>query len=135
MTASPASTPAPVFVGIDVAKRSWDVHLLPTEKSMQLAADESSLQQLRAALAPLGSCLVVMEASGGYERELAAELVAAGHRVAVVNPRQVRDFARGLGQLAKTDAIDARILASSRNWSDLVPWKNSLRSRPISMRW
>jgi transposase len=111
MTASPASATTPVFVGIDVAKKSWDVHLLPAGKSMRLAAGESGLSELRTALAPWGVCHVVMEASGGYERELAAELVAAGHRVAVVNPRQVRDFARGLGQLAKTDAIDARILA------------------------
>ena len=111
MTASLESAWTPMFVGIDVAKTSWDVHLLPSEEAMKLVAGEKGLSQLRTALAPLGSCLVVMEASGGYERELAAELVAAGHRVAVVNPRQVRDFARGLGQLAKTDAIDARILA------------------------
>lgn len=111
MTASLESACTPAFVGIDVAKASWDVHLLPSEEAMKLVAGEQGLSQLRTALAPLGSCLIVMEASGGYERELAAELVAAGHRVAVVNPRQVRDFARGLGQLAKTDAIDARILA------------------------
>jgi transposase len=111
MTASTPSSLSPVFVGIDVAKKSWDVHLLPAGNSMTLAADESGLSKLRAELAPLGPCLIVMEASGGYERELAAELVAAGHRVAVVNPRQVRDFARGVGKLAKTDRIDARVLA------------------------
>jgi len=109
MTASAES--ASVFVGIDVAKKSWDVHLLPSEARMKLAADEAGVLELGTALASLGSCLIVMEASGGYERELAAELVAAGHRVAVVNPRQVRDFARGLGQMAKTDPIDARVLA------------------------
>jgi transposase len=111
MTASTENAAARVFVGVDVAKKSWDVHLLPSEKSISLVAGESGLSKLRACLAPLGSCLVVLEASGGYERELAAELVAAGHEVAVVNPRQVRDFARGVGQLAKTDRIDARVLA------------------------
>ena len=88
---------SPVFVGVDVAKKSWDVHLLPAGKSLKLAADEEGLATLVAELAPTENALVVMEASGGYERELAAELVAAGHRVAVVNPRQVRDFARGVG--------------------------------------
>lgn len=111
MTASAENASSPVFVGIDVAKKSWDVHLLPSGKSLTLLAGEAGLSELRTALAPCGSCLVVMEASGGYERELAAELVAAGHRVAVVNPRQVRDFARGLGRLAKTDSIDALVLA------------------------
>jgi transposase len=111
MTASIENASSRVFVGIDVAKKSWDAHLLPSEKSMSLVAGESGLSKLRAELAPLGSCLIVLEASGGYERELAAELVAAGHRVAVVNPRQVRDFARGLGKLAKTDRIDAHVLA------------------------
>ena len=78
---------------------------------MALGAGQAGLSKLRAELAPLGSCLIVLEASGGYERQLAAELVAAGHHVAVVNPRQVRDFASGLGKLAKTDSIDARVLA------------------------
>jgi transposase len=58
-----------------------------------------------------GSCLIVVEATGGYQRRVVAELVAAGHRVAVVNPRQVRDFARGLGILAKTDRLDALVIA------------------------
>jgi transposase len=111
MTASPENASSRVFVGVDVAKKSWDVHLLPSGKSMKLVAGESGLSKLRAELATLGSCLIVMEASGGYERELAADLVAAGHAVAVVNPRQVRDFARGVGKLAKTDPLDAAVLA------------------------
>jgi transposase len=111
MTASVEKAAPQVFVGVDVAKKSWDVRLLPSEKSMTLVAGESALAELRKELAPLDGCLIVMEASGGYERELAAELIAAGHDVAVVNPRQVRDFARGVGKLAKTDPIDARVLA------------------------
>ena len=63
------------------------------------------------ALPPAGQCLVVVEATGGYQRTVVAELVAAGHRLAVVNPRQVRDFARGLGLLAKTDRLDAQVIA------------------------
>jgi transposase len=111
MTASTENASSRVFVGVDVAKKSWDVHLLPAGKSLKLVAGESGLSKLRTELATLGPSLVVMEASGGYERELAAELVAAGHEVAVVNPRQVRDFARGMGYLAKTDPLDARVLA------------------------
>lgn len=111
MTAYAENAASRVFVGIDVAKKSWDVHLLPSEKSMSLVAGESGLSKLRQELAPLGPCLIVLEASGGYERELAADLIVAGHHVAVVNPRQVRDFARGMGKLAKTDRIDARVLA------------------------
>jgi|SoiMethySBSTD1v2_1073268.scaffolds.fasta_scaffold500641_2 transposase len=111
MTASADKASSPVFVGVDVAKRTWDVHFLPSKKSLSLSADEEALAKLRQELASAGDCLVVMEASGGYERQLAAELVAAGCQVAVVNPRQVRDFAKGVGKLAKTDRIDAAVLA------------------------
>ena len=99
------------FVGIDVSKKRWDVVILPTGKSFKFDTDEAGLEQLRKMLKPLGRCSIVLEASGGYEKRLAAELVDAGHRVARVNPRQVRDFARSLGLLAKTDRIDARVLA------------------------
>jgi len=99
------------FVGIDVSKKFWDVFLLPSRKAMKLKADEHGLNQLREALPPPGVCLIVLEASGGYEKRLAAELIDAGHKVARVNPRQVRDFARSLGRLAKTDRIDAEVLA------------------------
>lgn len=100
------------FVGIDVAKGSWDVFLLPSRQKLKCAADETGLEKLLTALRPIGSCLIVVEASGGYERRLAAELMDAGHQVARVNPRQVRDFARSLGRLAKTDSIDAEVLAT-----------------------
>ena len=109
MDASPSGTPA--FVGIDVSKRFWDVCLLSTGQSKKLSADAAGLEQLREWLRPQGRCLIVVEASGGYEQRLVAELIDAGHDVARVNPRQTRDFARSLGQLAKTDRIDARMLA------------------------
>lgn len=99
------------FVGIDVSKDHWDVHLLPSGQAFRLQADEAGLQRLREVLHAHGCCQVIVEASGGYEERLAAELIDAGHHVARVNPRQVRDFARGLGLLAKNDRIDARVLA------------------------
>jgi len=99
------------FVGIDVSKQRWDVCVLPAGQTAKLAADAKGVDSLRELLRPCGRCLVVVEATGGYERRLVAELIDAGHDVARVNPRQVRDFARSLGQLAKTDRIDARVLA------------------------
>lgn len=99
------------FVGIDVAKRTWDLHVLGGPRTLTVAADDDGLRKLLEELAPRGRCLIVIEATGGYERRLAGELLAAGHDVATVNPRQVRDFARGLGRLAKTDRLDARTLA------------------------
>lgn len=104
------STPT-VFVGIDVSKRTLDVYCLPQRQAHTVSHDDESASRLIALLKPLGDCLIVMEATGGIERRLAASLLEAGLQVAVVNPRQVRDFAKGLGQLAKTDRIDARILA------------------------
>lgn len=99
------------FVGIDVAKDSLDVCLLPGEKQFTLTNDPDGFRQLVRELPAAGSCLVVVEATGGYQRPVVTALVTAGHRVAVVNPRQVRDFARGLGILAKTDRLDARVIA------------------------
>lgn len=99
------------FVGIDIAKRSFDVHLLPEGRALSLDYDQQGLRQLRRQLPEPGTCLIVVEATGGYERRLVAELADAGHQVAVVNPRQVRDFARGFGILAKTDRLDAAVLA------------------------
>jgi transposase len=99
------------FVGIDVAKHSLDVCVLPDDKRFSLANDHGALKRLQAELPAPGTCLIVLEATGGYERRIAAELTDAGHRVAVANPRRVRDFARGLGILAKTDRIDASVIA------------------------
>ena len=99
------------FVGIDVSKKSFDVHVLPERKSFKLSQDACGRQALRTQLPSPGSCLIVVEATGGYERLLVAELAQAGHHVALVNPRQVRDFAKALGILAKTDRLDASVLA------------------------
>jgi len=99
------------FVGIDIAKATFDVARLPQSQHHAFAYDAEGIERTVALLQSWGTCLVVLEATGGLERRLAAELVAAAIPVAIVNPRQVRDFARGLGLLAKTDAIDAGVLA------------------------
>jgi len=106
-----ARNSATTFVGIDVSKQRWDVHLLPTEQSFSFEAGDEGLQQLRELLKTHTRCFIVLEATGGYEERLIGELMDAGHEVARVNPRQVREFARCLGLLAKTDRIDARVLA------------------------
>lgn len=100
-----------LFAGVDVSKRSLDLCLLPDDRRQSFTYDEQGLAQLSQALPAPGTCRIVVEATGGYQRAVVAELVNAGHQVAVANPRQVRDFARGLGILAKTDRIDAYVLA------------------------
>jgi transposase len=99
------------FVGIDVAKDSLDVCVLPEGRRWTTTNDREGVQRLVEALPAAGECLVVLEATGGYQRAVVAELLAARHQAAVVNPRQVRDFARGLGLLAKTDRLDAHVIA------------------------
>lgn len=100
-----------IFVGADIAKDQVDVHIRPTDERLQVGRDEAGLATLVARLHPLGPRLVVLEATGGYEIPVAAARATAGIPVALVNPRQIRDFARATGQLAKTDALDARVLA------------------------
>lgn len=99
------------YVGIDVAQAHWDVAVLPTGEAWQVGTDEASLAELLVRLEALAPRLVVLEATGGLELPLAAALSLAGLAVAVVNPRQVRDFARATGRLAKTDRLDAAVLA------------------------
>lgn len=99
------------YVGIDVAKAHLDVAVRPTGQRWVIPYTEEQLQGVLAQLAALPPTLVLVEASGGLELPLVAALAAANLPVVVVNPRQVRDFARATGQLAKTDALDARALA------------------------
>lgn len=102
---------ATTWVGIDVAKAHWDVAINGRQPVVRYASDDEGRRQLLAALAALSVVRVCLEATGGYERALVTALRAEGVVVSVVNPRQVRDFARAAGQLAKTDAIDARTIA------------------------
>ena len=99
------------FVGIDVSKDSLDVGLVPQSDIRQFSNDEGGCRALIAWLAQKSPSLIVAEASGGYETFLVGVLAAALLPVVVVNPRQVRNFARALGKLAKTDAIDALVIA------------------------
>ncbi len=99
------------FVGIDVSKGRVDVHVRPGVAGFSCATDPEGLADLVSRLAPLQPQLVAMESSGGYEGVIAAALIEAGLRVAIVNPRQVRKFAGAIGRLAKTDAIDAGVIA------------------------
>jgi transposase len=100
-----------VFVGIDVAKDSLEACVWPEGRRLAESNNAEGVRRLLEALPAPGECLVVIEATGGYQRAVVAELVARQHRTAVVNPRQVRDFARALGLLAKTDRIDAEAIA------------------------
>ena len=99
------------YVGIDVAKEMLDVALRPTGERWRVEHDAAGLEQLLARLQAPAPALIVLEATGGLELELVAALAAAALPVVVVNPRQVRDFARATGRLAKTDALDAAVLA------------------------
>jgi transposase len=103
--------PTPFYLGLDVAKASVEVASEPRGLTGQFTTDTAGLSALVQAAQAQPVTLVVLEATGGYEAPVVAALVTAGLPVAVVNPRQVRDFAKALGQLAKTDRIDAQILA------------------------
>lgn len=100
------------FVGIDVAKATLDLYRSDNAQAAAVANDPQGHQKLLALLPAAGQCLIVVEATGGYQRELVMQLVEHGHLVAVVNPKRVRDYARASGAQAKTDRIDARVLAN-----------------------
>jgi transposase len=100
-----------VYVGIDVAKAQLDIAVRPSGEQWVSPHEQEGIAALVARVQALRPTLIVLEATGGREAPLAAALATAGLVVAVVNPRQVRDFARAVGQLAKTDALDAQILA------------------------
>jgi transposase len=105
------SSTAPLFVGIDVAKDRLDVHLRPSAEAWAVGRDAAGLATLVERLPATAPQLVVLEATGGFEVAVAAALVAQRLPLAVVNPRQIRDFARSTGRLAKTDRLDAEAIA------------------------
>jgi transposase len=100
-----------IFIGIDVAKDTFHVASRPAAINISLPNCPSGIRQLTKFLQPHNVSLVVLEATGGYERPIVAELLEADFKVVVASPRQVRDFARGIGEFAKTDPIDAAVLA------------------------
>jgi transposase len=124
-------TPA-LFVGIDVAQAHLDIAERPSGAAWRVSNDEGGCAQLVERWQAQPPTLVVVEATGGLEGPLAAALATAGLAVVVVNPRQVRNFAKAVGQLAKTDALDAQGLAR------LPRWSGRLRARcrtPRCKRW
>ena len=104
--------PEPIHVGIDVAKDTLEVAFGLEAATRSFANDDDGHEALVTALNAHSVELIVMEATGGYETPCACALQAAGFAVAVVNPRQARDFAKAMGYLAKTDRIDAQVLAA-----------------------
>ena len=100
------------FVGIDVSKFTLDVCIEPAVQTLHVAYDEVGIKQIVVRLKEINPTLIVMEATGGLEVRIATELASKGLPVAVINPRQARDFAKATGQLAKTDLVDAAVLAA-----------------------
>jgi len=100
------------FIGIDVARDRLDIHIVPDGKSFFVARDAKGLAVLVRRIRKHDTPLVCLEATGGYEMEVVSALAAAGLHTVVINPRQVRDFARATGRLAKTDRLDAEIIAA-----------------------
>ena len=100
------------FAGIDISKDSLDVHVIPDGVSFSVSRDDKGLEELAARLLPMAPQLVAMEATGGFETMVAAALNSRGLPGVVVNPAQVRHFAQALGKRAKTDPIDAAVIAA-----------------------
>lgn len=100
-----------IFVGIDVSKARLDMAMRPLGESDSFSNDEAGIKVLVRRLGQMQPALIVLEATGGIEHQVTSALASAELPVVVVNPRQVRDFAKATGQLAKTDAIDAGVLA------------------------
>jgi len=104
-------TQAAIFIGIDVSKAQLDIAVRPTGETWSVPHDDAGLDTVVARLQPLRPTMIVVEATGGWELRVAGALAAATLPVAVINPRQARAFARTTGQLAKTDRLDAQVLA------------------------
>ena len=117
------------YVGIDVAKAQVDVAIRPADDRWRVSHDEAGIRQLVSRLKTLEPVMVLLEASGGLELPLVAALAAEAVPVVVVNPRQVRDFAKATGKLAKTDSLDAAVLGVCpriRSWRRKPPRNNLL---------
>ncbi|HAV9203730.1 TPA: IS110 family transposase, partial [Escherichia coli] len=103
--------PNPLCVGIDVSKATLDIAATAEIEQFTTSNDSDGFDEIINKLKECRISLVLMEATGGFEAAIACSLQAAGFDVTVINPRQARDFARAMGYLAKTDRIDARVLA------------------------
>lgn len=138
-TTTNTSTSTPEMdVGIDVGKHALDVALRPSGVAWHSANDEAGIAEVVAQLQAARPRRIVVEATGGLERVLVAGLPVAGLPVAVVNPRQVRDFAKATGRLAKTDALDAAVLAHFAAALQPIPRSSPSRApcpAPRPSRW
>ncbi|TGP70171.1 IS110 family transposase, partial [bacterium M00.F.Ca.ET.227.01.1.1] len=101
-----------IVVGIDVSKDRLDVHVLPSSEAFSVGNDHAGMEDLARRLAAFSPTAIGLEATGGYEQLAVATLASAGLSVVVVNPAQVRAFANALGKRAKTDPIDAAVIAA-----------------------
>lgn len=126
--------PESIVIGIDIAKQTFDAALGVSGSIKTFANDDAGFDTLLANLAGQAVDLIVMEATGGLESNLACALQAAGFAVAVINPRQARDFAKAMGYLAKTDRIDAKALAELAQVLARSPERNRLCQRQSSRR-
>lgn len=99
------------YIGIDVSKKTLDVFMLPLKEFMQFENNAAGIRKLLKKLSAFCDPSVVMESTGGYEKPVAQALAKGNISTAVINPRQIRDFAKALGRLAKTDRIDAEVIA------------------------
>jgi transposase len=104
-------TDTPTYIGIDVAKNRLDIAMRPSGECQQVGNDERGIRYVVTRLCKVRPTLVILEATGGLGQPVAAALAVTGLPVAVVNPRQVRGFAKAVGKLAKTDTLDAKVLA------------------------
>ncbi len=120
----------PIFVGIDVSKARLDVAMCPSAEKLSVSNDEVGVQALVKRLSEIKPALIVLEATGGLERSVSGVLGSAQLPVVVVNPRQVRDFAKAIGQLAKTDRIDALVWPASPR-----PYVRRCAPCPMSSAW
>lgn len=100
-----------IFIGVDVSKQHLDVSVRPTGDEFQVSNDDEGITEIVERMKSISPYLIVIEATGGYETAVASALGISGHALSIVNPRQARDFAKSLGRLAKTDRIDASMLA------------------------
>lgn len=101
----------PIFVGIDVSKAQLDVAIRPSAQTLSVTNDQAGIKILIKQFKKLRPSLVVLESTGGLERQVISALLNAKIAVFMVNPRHVRDFAKSIGQLAKTDRVDAAVIA------------------------
>ena len=108
-----------IYIGIDVSKANLDIFIFPNNKYMQFTNDAQGIQKLLNKIRLFPNVLVVMESTGGYEVQVSLALSKVDLEVCVVNPRQVRDFAKASGKLAKTDRVDAKIIALFANKMEL----------------